>query len=465
MSQLSTSMTNKESKINVLFLDNSDGDREILLSLSKEILEQPWFTRMWTIQEVAMASPKAVYMCRGEAMMRWETFMQAMASKKLDPGVSSLASSAAQIFNRLRPLFESARASSRRPNLVSPQKLLRSFTPLREILNILVEVRAKLATDVRDKVFALHGIFKAFDARFPAPDYSKPARQVFFETAKAVIEQDESLHILYHVLSRSRMPDLPSWVPDWGDTEMIDGNPVFSFWSATRDSIHRPSFESGDSNILHTAGKIIDKISTSSTTLPRGNDRDSSDIKVFQDWLRCCQRISGNYTTGESIDEVFYKTLAQLPTKEGLDVYIPKSYREKLSVESYKEWVGVVKHGMEPSPTIQTANDTRSGASELTSSTSTTAPFVDGLAKIFNDTIREKLCEKLLFLTDTQYMGVAGDAIREGDVVALLSGLEMPMVLRPTENGYTVVTWAYVHGIMEGEIWSGTDNLDHIKLL
>ncbi|KAI0520748.1 hypothetical protein F5B22DRAFT_598224 [Xylaria bambusicola] len=198
---------------------------------------------MWTIQEVAMASPKVVYLCRGDRMMRWETFMQAMASRKLDPGVSYLANSAAQIFNRLSPLFESARESSRRPGIVSPQMLLNSFTPLREILNILVEVRAKLATDVRDKVFALHGIFKAFNARFPAPDYSKSVRQVFCETAKAIIEQDESLHILYYVSSRQRVPDLPTWVPDWGDTDVIDGNPVFSFWGATRDSVHRPHFD------------------------------------------------------------------------------------------------------------------------------------------------------------------------------------------------------------------------------
>ncbi|KAI3321448.1 heterokaryon incompatibility protein-domain-containing protein [Xylariaceae sp. AK1471] len=445
--------------------DNLDRDRTQSLLLSKEILGQPWFTRMWTIQEVAMASPKAVYLCRGDRMMRWETFMQAMESRKLEPNISSLAHSAAQIFNRLRPLFESARASSQRPGLVSPQALLRSFTPLREILNILVEIRGKHATDVRDKVFALHGIFRAFNARFPPPDYSKPARQVFCETAKAVIEQDKSLHILYHVSSRTRMAHLPSWVPDWGGTDVIDSNPIFRFWSASRGSVHRPSPDSRDGDSLRTEGKAIGKISTRSTALSAEADPANCDIEAFQNWIRFFQRMTGSYITGESVNEAFYKSLVQLPSTEGLDIYIPNSYKEKVSPESYEKWAKVITHGMEANTTTETASDTRSQGFELISSTTTVAPVLDGAAKTFHDTIRERLCEKAFFLTDTQHMGIAGEAIQEGDVVTLLSGLEMPIILRQNEGGYSVVTWAYIHGVMEGEQWPEKDHLDTIILV
>ncbi|KAI0424700.1 hypothetical protein F5Y09DRAFT_130350 [Xylaria sp. FL1042] len=449
-----------------------DRDMAQSLILSKEILEQPWFTRMWTIQEVAMASPKAVYLCRGGEMMRWETFMRAMESRKLDPKVGSLAHSAAQIFNRLRPLFESARASSRRPGVVSPQALLRSFTPLREILNILVEVRGKLATDVRDKIFALHGIFKAFNVHLPAPDYSKPARQVFCETAKAVIKQDESIHVLYHVSSRTRMPHLPSWVPDWGDTDVLDSNPSFRIWSASHNSVHRSSHDSGDGDSLHTLGKAIGTISTRSTAVSAEIDPDNNEIEVFQNWIRCCQRITGNYLTGDSMDEAFYKTLVQLPSTEGLDVYIPKSYKEKVSYESYEKWTKVITHGMESSATTET--ESRSGVFGLICKSSAgtdhrsdtkAAPTLDGAEKIFNDIIRERLCGKALFLTDSHHMGIAGDAIQEGDVVTLLSGLEMPIILRPKGVDYSVVTWAYIHGVMEGEEWPETDKLDAINLV
>ncbi|KAI1158206.1 heterokaryon incompatibility protein-domain-containing protein [Nemania serpens] len=448
--------------------NNLDCDRAQSRLLSTEILEQPWFTRMWTIQEVAMASPKAVYLCRGDRMMGWEIFMQAMASGKLDPTIRSIAHSAAQIFNRLRPLFESARASSRRPGLVSPQALLRSFTPLREILNILAEVRGKLATDVRDKVFALHGIFKAFNARcFPAPDYAKPARQVFRETAEAVIEQDKSLHILYHVSSRARMANLPSWVPDWGDTDVIDSNPTFQFWRASRDSVHHPSSDySGDGDSLRVEGKAIGKISTRSTALSAETDgAKDSDMEAFRNWFRCCIVSGSEYRTGEFVKEAFYKCLIQLPSTEGLDIYISQPYKEKVSPELYEEWATVITRGIELNATTETANDTGSGGFELISSVTTAGSALDGPAKIFHDTIRETLRGKSLFLTDTRYMGIAGEAIQEGDVAALLSGLETPMILRPTKGGYSVVTWAYIHGAMEGEEWHETGPLDVITLV
>jgi hypothetical protein len=405
--------------------------------------------------------------------------MEAMTSRKLDPGVSSLAHSAAQIFNRLKPLFESARASSRRPGLVSPQRLLRSFTPLSETLNILVEVRGKLATDVRDKVFALHGIFKTFNARFPAPDYSKSARQVFCETAEAVIKQDESLHILYHVSSRNRMPNLPSWVPDWGDTDVIDSNPGFKFWSASRSSIYRPSpgFRDGDS--LRALGKVIGKISIRSTALPAdtGPTLANGKIEVFQDWIQCYQRLTGSYVTGESIDEAFYQSLVQLPSTDGLDIFISNSYREKVSPDSYKEWKKVITHSMKSNTTTESVSDAQSKVLGLSckpladmghrilSATTTAAPILDGAAKTFHETIRESLRGKALFLTDTQHMGIAGEAIQEGDIVALLSGLEMPIILRPNHGGYSVVTCAYIHGVMKGEKWPGTDGLDAITLV
>ncbi|KAI0543316.1 heterokaryon incompatibility protein-domain-containing protein [Xylaria curta] len=442
--------------------DIVDCDRAQSLLLSKEILDQPWFTRMWTIQEVAMASPKAVYLCRGDKMMRWENFMQAIASRKLDTDVSSLVQNAAQVFNRLKPLFESARASARRPGLVSPQGLLGSFTPLREILNILVEVRGRLSTDVRDKVFALHGIFKAFNSRFPAPDYSKLARQVFCETAEAVIEQDECLHILYHVPSRARMSDLPSWVPDWGDTDVTDSNPTFAFWRASCSSMHHPSPDSRHGDSLRTSGKFLGKISIRSTALSAEIDPTVGEIEVFQDWFQCCRRLAGSYITGESIEEAFYETLVQLPPTEtclDMDIFIRQSYREKLSLELYKEWTKVITQSIKSNETTEVDME------HQPSSTTTAASALGGAAKTFHDTVRESLRGKTLFLTDTQHMGIAGDAIREGDVVALLSGLEMPIILRPNGSGYSVVTCAYIHGVMEGEEWPGEDSLDVITLV
>lgn len=62
---------------------------------------------------------------------------------------------------------------------------------------------------------------------------------------------------------------------------------------------------------------------------------------------------------------------------------------------------------------------------------------------------------KSLFLTEAGQMGTAPQLFECGDVVALISGMKMPLILRPTSGPeYTVVCPAYIHGIMHGEVWN-----------
>ncbi|KAE8444096.1 hypothetical protein EG329_000878 [Mollisiaceae sp. DMI_Dod_QoI] len=61
-----------------------------------------------------------------------------------------------------------------------------------------------------------------------------------------------------------------------------------------------------------------------------------------------------------------------------------------------------------------------------------------------------------LFRTNlTNRLGMAPLSIREGDQIALLAGLELPMVIRPLANGhYRMIAPAYICGIMEGQAWN-----------
>lgn len=56
-----------------------------------------------------------------------------------------------------------------------------------------------------------------------------------------------------------------------------------------------------------------------------------------------------------------------------------------------------------------------------------------------------------LLLTNSGYIGLGLDTARNGDIVAVIYGCNMPMVLRPEEGYYVVVGECYVHGAMFGE--------------
>ena len=67
------------------------------------------------------------------------------------------------------------------------------------------------------------------------------------------------------------------------------------------------------------------------------------------------------------------------------------------------------------------------------------------------------------------YLGIASVEVRSGDYVCVILGGDVPFILRPlhgTSTTQTARTWAligesYVHGIMDGELMSGTTESDH----
>jgi hypothetical protein len=57
------------------------------------------------------------------------------------------------------------------------------------------------------------------------------------------------------------------------------------------------------------------------------------------------------------------------------------------------------------------------------------------------------------FVSHRGYLGVGPPAMSPGDVIAIILGLDTPLVLRAIEQGqYQIVGEAYVHGIMDGEL-------------
>lgn len=74
--------------------------------------------------------------------------------------------------------------------------------------------------------------------------------------------------------------------------------------------------------------------------------------------------------------------------------------------------------------------------------------------------------KKCLFTTENDYMGTAPDMIRPDDRIAVIAGICMPLVLRPADSRYQLVTHAYVHGAMYGDAWPDYDDeLEEIALI
>lgn len=59
-----------------------------------------------------------------------------------------------------------------------------------------------------------------------------------------------------------------------------------------------------------------------------------------------------------------------------------------------------------------------------------------------------------LFRTHSGRLGLALHTVREGDVVAIVAGVQQPIILRPRGNDYKFVSIGYIPEIMDGSLWS-----------
>jgi hypothetical protein len=71
----------------------------------------------------------------------------------------------------------------------------------------------------------------------------------------------------------------------------------------------------------------------------------------------------------------------------------------------------------------------------------------------FNNVVLQHGTGKCFFRTTKGYFGLATRPVERGDQIALLQGFEVPFVLRKSGQGFKVVAYGSVHGMMHGELW------------
>ncbi|KAA8617557.1 hypothetical protein PtrSN002B_005790 [Pyrenophora tritici-repentis] len=65
-----------------------------------------------------------------------------------------------------------------------------------------------------------------------------------------------------------------------------------------------------------------------------------------------------------------------------------------------------------------------------------------------------KSLERVPSITKKGHLVLGYEGTKRGDVVALISGSQVPFIFRPQDSGrYRIIGEAYVDGIMDGEAW------------
>lgn len=200
----------------------------------QKLLERPWFTRVWVISEVCLASTIRVSCGGGEALMSWENLVGLVRDRASQQSTGFLKQEAllGNPKQRIAIITE----------MMAQQKARQLHT---DITQLLILAKGSNATNDRDKVYAFHSM----TLLSTNPDYTRSVEGLYIDTAQDYINGIEACYAGWRELSETTRTfqlmsivysagalhqhyNLPSWVPDWAFTWHLA-----PFWAKTVASI------------------------------------------------------------------------------------------------------------------------------------------------------------------------------------------------------------------------------------
>ncbi|KAI1114718.1 heterokaryon incompatibility protein-domain-containing protein [Nemania sp. NC0429] len=394
------------------------------------IMGKAWWQRIWVVQETVVAKKPVVYY--GKLCAPWRMF--ALAAVEYDTGrigdslggaFSHLKSGHSLMqFTRVIMEIESTRRSWEKLEPMVPLTVLRKF-------------RSRLATDPKDKVFAVLGLIRSWGTeksgqaiRGIVPDYTARDHHVFFKTTELLIRNTRSLAALAGTLQGEiGQSSMPSWVTDWDCPPSVNEHirvANIQLYDAAR--YLSGSVALHGQSVLETQGHIIDKVDYVGRVLENEQGRNRARLTVLE-WQRSLPAPSGRggeeYIGGGSVYAAFWRSLcSDLEFVQYADRsdYVREFRRlpdEVSENEAYERWLTVDEQSHRRTSLIGGIwVEPTNGEVETKSKNA------------FQYLLECASGGRRFFRTRKGYIGTGPAAMNVGDSVAVLLGSRVPFVLR-----------------------------------
>ncbi|KAH7393867.1 heterokaryon incompatibility protein-domain-containing protein [Phaeosphaeria sp. MPI-PUGE-AT-0046c] len=299
-----------------------DGEGPTLQELRK-LFSQPWFQRVWILQEVGMSDVEKIVFYYKSFKISWDDVRGAaslyssylpgekynlvqlppsvvrhgMIMSKwtaLGPGQFQFATldRYAHLYFRTNTWWYSMFLIAQEPRLVE----------------MLQDSRFCLATDPRDKIYSLLNMLRIDSTKDPSSellkiDYSLSAATVYIRAARHSIENESSLEILCYKEGISAMNELPSWVPDWTQQRLFPMNRI-ALVTHYRSQFH-----------VNAWPTLLPLRSTKNKVPVAAFSSDERKITVKARFLDTCQVLSAAWTANLDVaDDELFKQWANIYT-------------------------------------------------------------------------------------------------------------------------------------------------------
>ncbi|KAI1755698.1 heterokaryon incompatibility protein-domain-containing protein [Xylaria castorea] len=458
------------------------------------IMKKAWWQRIWVVQETVVARKPVIYY--GNFCAPWRMFALAAVGydtgrvrDNLDSVLTHLKSGQSLMqFTRAIMEIEPTRRNWEKKEPMVPLTVLRKF-------------RSRLATDPRDKVFAVLGLIRSWGTEKSGqamkgitPDYTVRDHHIFFNTTKLLIKNTRSLAALAGTLQGSiDRSSMPSWVTDWSYPPSVN-----EYIRVSNVQLYDAAEYLSGSVVLHgrsileTQGCFVDKVDYVGRELENGQGRNRARRTVLE-WQKILPTtlpgLAGEYADGGSLYTAFWRTLcSDLEFVQYADraAYIREFRRlpeEAKDNAAYERWLTVDEQSHRRTSLVGGIwVEPTNGEMETESKNA------------FQYLLECASGGRRFFRTEKGYIGTGPVDTKVGDSVVMLLGSRVPFVLREDDHTsrrcvgqgievlfserssyqagkgarvqkdetircydlhqscYRVVGDAYVHGIMQGDI-------------
>ncbi|PQE21359.1 Heterokaryon incompatibility 6 OR allele protein [Rutstroemia sp. NJR-2017a BBW] len=384
-------------------------------SLYTSLVEKEWFTRLWTVQELVLATQDPLIGC-GFAWTTWSKLLklwQKVALKEFSKMGMVI------MDTEKRSADNQGELLGVRPNCLKFDLLNNLRTSVgnsrgEELKDLLLNTVLANATEPKDRIYGLLGMMHNEDRLFFTVDYGRTLGVVYAEAIAHIFRKGTGPYLLSGMeLAGKSLPDssLPSWIPAFGSKTLLSptryhppGVGVSGAGSGANNGIVDP-----DLRTLRVRGMPIDIV---------------------------CEK--ERFGEGKEF-------LAQLPRIEAL---VTKAHELAKTKSEHRPYLNNFKN-IEPLWRTLITNKAYSGAGREI------APEIyEEILALLNH-----LPGGCFFITETGFYGISEDTTEVGDHLAIWFGAPAPFVLKPIpqssmvtgEPAYSVRGVAYVAGIMDGE--------------
>ncbi|KAH7389105.1 heterokaryon incompatibility protein-domain-containing protein [Cadophora sp. MPI-SDFR-AT-0126] len=434
-----------------------------LFSFYMQLIEREWFTRLWTIQELVLASHDPLVGC-GHIWTTWSTLLGAWQKIALieftKMGMVIFPDNVnAQGNDSSLPKTTGVRPSGIRIDLLNNLRSSVLESKGSSLRDLILNTNSANATEPRDRIYGLLGMLDPSARQEITVDYGRPIGTIFAEAVSHVFRHGKGAFLLsgMQLMGPSSNTTYPSWVPIFGDKALLKPTrfhpPSIGASGAGSDAVNGSIDE--DLTTLRIRGMPIDTV-VEKLRFGEGqaclNQLPQVEALANKARERAATYASDNpeirpYLRSFKTKEPLWRILIANKAYSGAARYeAPESYGEM-----YDRLLDFCSGGRSPPGTV----DEDSEISDV---------------REYRLCLLNMLPGKCFFVTQTGFCGIGPDCTEEGDLLAVWFGAPAPFVLRPIqetrnentageENGerksekvYNVCGVAYVAGIMDGEL-------------